>query len=378
MTFSRSVGGAAVSERTYRVVELEDAALVAAHPETSALALIGEREVRHDGQPAATPAITADALGAFLRDAWDPTVGGADDDGVDAKAFIDLLRATRLSPARFIAAHRASGASLAEFSAFTQKLTPLVAAHGPFGAHRLLDLLEEGQTTLAQVSSALASRSMTHEQWVTELAGHPQGARGLRAAWKGQAGSTLAQAIAQPLLGGPAGPDDVVEAGVALGDLAWTLIDKSSDVTAQTSPSHAFNPADTEPTHYLNPTTLTSPNIDEVVYGSADSVDVRVHANVTIAYAASNASYPGTYLSSIDITFGEIKVESPVSLDAEVSFTDISNAGTASSFNPALTAKIDYKASHPVWPDIDWSVEVSLRGDMGIVTIDNSDSTHTF
>ena len=115
-----------------------------------------------------------------------------------------------------------------------------------------------------------------------------------------------------------------------------------------------------------------------MVYGSDDSVDVRVHANVVLAYAASNASYPGTYLSSIGITFGEIKVESPASLDAEVSFTDVSNSGTASFFNPTLTAKIDYKASHTVWPDIDWSVEVSLSGATGIVTIDNSDSTHSF
>lgn len=383
ITMTHRVDGEVVRRRTYRVIELEDGAVVAANAAASAKVLIGEREERLDGVPAAQPTLTAAALRAFMQDEWDPLVGGKDDVGVDARKFHELLTATRLTPARFVVAYRASGAPLADFVAFLEKTKVLRDTHGVFAVRHLLDTFAQGGLTLAELTAALARRGKTHDDFVAETLARPRGVVEMHEAWVRSKLPLADFLAAPPTLAAPqeSGPGDYVDLGaVAVLQLAFDLIKGDADVTGNTTPNFVLNAQDPNPLNYAAAKSFTGPEFDDVVEGGAWGVDVRIHANVMGTFGATHPTLGGAYLPSLFVKFGKIETDSGASVNATATLSqaDVTYSGTADNLIPTAKLRMVYQAHQTAWGTVEWTDSQTVTGDQGPTDHSKLDPDNSF
>lgn len=315
-TLTHEVNGQRVARTTVRLVELEDPALVAKDPGASATAWVVEKIERFDDQPPGS-VLGPDAVIAFVRDEWDASIGGAGDEGRNAAAFVETLGKLALTPERFIRAHRKLQAPLADFKTFCDALQPLDTKHERMGVEIVLDTLEEGGVTLAEVEEALDRRGATLADLAAELLAHERGAHRLRAAWK-ESGRSLAESLA---LGLTAEPQTANLFGIT--NPSWDIgMTQAYDAPTYLTRTAILNYQALDATAYTGGVAYNGPTFRD----TWDSATVIVEGYVTGTYDGVHPTIGGSYLPDTYLKITDWHFHSD-SLTATVSVTGESNVG---------------------------------------------------
>lgn len=372
LTTTLSVDGKDVRKVTYRFMEMEPALMTTkAAASSQTLLLIPDTVDVLDptAAEAASPVtIVPEAeFRSFLENEWDPSIGGKDDPGVNAKEFLDFLDEVKVSPVLFLKLKKASGLSLEAFQAALRAFRSLEGPHN-WQALEIFDrLLEEGQLTWKEVAETLQARNLTFADLTTRLANGGPDLHTVRGAWLAS-GKTLRDFLFAPeAFGTRSGPLAVAGLALDIAKFGWQVVKDSKPKTRLDGAStHVLHSSNKDPFQYGHAKNFQSREIRLVTKSLAGVTQCDTRFRVKGTYDATSPAIKGNYLPSVFVDFMSSYAIMTFSINGYASVSNIANMGPVETPNPQITV-ITHLEHAGLFRQYNESYAVTLQGAKGVV-----------